>query len=157
MTTVGYGDMAPKTPQGKIVGFFCALTGVLCIALPVPSIVDNFHRLMYLDKQRRQDQEDKKNEEEMEEGGSQGNRNTVGFGSGSGGGDNNGKNEGPGPGLEKNYSVVANTEIFNGDYSSIGKVNSMSRNNASILSQDSFAGAPMARQPSVSLASPSGH
>ncbi|CAK9292528.1 unnamed protein product [Gordionus sp. m RMFG-2023] len=42
MTTVGYGDMVPKTYLGMFLGAFCALGDVLTTALPVPVIVSNF-------------------------------------------------------------------------------------------------------------------
>lgn len=42
LTNVGYGDMVPKTPFGKLLGTVCALVGVLAIALPSPVIATRF-------------------------------------------------------------------------------------------------------------------
>lgn len=45
MTTVGFGEIAPKTTQGKIVGTVTMLSGILLIALPVAIVGRKFQEV----------------------------------------------------------------------------------------------------------------
>ena len=42
LTTVGYGDIAPKTAAGRLAGSVCAVSGVILISLTLPIFVNNF-------------------------------------------------------------------------------------------------------------------
>lgn len=42
MTTVGFGDVVPSTLGGRLIGFLCAISGVLVVAFTVPVAVNNF-------------------------------------------------------------------------------------------------------------------
>ena len=59
LTTVGYGDMFPKSVYGYVVGAMCALVGILATGLPVPIIANNFN-LYYGHAQLKQALDDNK-------------------------------------------------------------------------------------------------
>lgn len=54
MTTVGYGDYYPESTWGYIIGFMCAITGVILTALPVAVIGSNFNVYWEHNKKRKQ-------------------------------------------------------------------------------------------------------
>ncbi|KAL3857800.1 hypothetical protein ACJMK2_012435 [Sinanodonta woodiana] len=42
MTTVGYGDTHPTTPQGYVIGGCCAIAGIMVISMPIALIASTF-------------------------------------------------------------------------------------------------------------------
>lgn len=60
LTTVGYGDMYPYSPEGKVVGVFTMLVGLIMLALPLSIIGTNFieerNIMVNENKQRLEDQ-----------------------------------------------------------------------------------------------------
>ena len=42
ITTIGYGDMIPTTPSGKVIGGFVAFIGICAVALPVGIVSSGF-------------------------------------------------------------------------------------------------------------------
>ncbi|KAJ8311575.1 hypothetical protein KUTeg_010930 [Tegillarca granosa] len=72
MTTVGYGDMYPKTAWGYLIGSFTALMGLLMIGFSVPVLVSNFimyykHVEFALNQERIAKEKDKRKLEEISE------------------------------------------------------------------------------------------
>ncbi|XP_050408320.1 potassium voltage-gated channel protein egl-36 [Patella vulgata] len=52
MTTVGYGDIYPKTALGRFVASCCAITGLLALSMPIAIIASNFNEYYTRDKER---------------------------------------------------------------------------------------------------------
>ena len=59
LTTVGYGDMFPYTPEGKAVGVMTMIVGLIMLALPLSIIGTNFieeRNIMVMEQQRREEE-----------------------------------------------------------------------------------------------------
>ena len=72
ITTVGY-DLHPKTFLGKLIGGFCALTGIFILTLPIPIVVNSFasfysNRLWRSEVQQKKKEQEIKRKEELKQG-----------------------------------------------------------------------------------------
>eukprot|EP00747_Dinoflagellata_sp_TGD_P199274 gnl/TRDRNA2_/TRDRNA2_72472_c0_seq1.p1 gnl/TRDRNA2_/TRDRNA2_72472_c0~~gnl/TRDRNA2_/TRDRNA2_72472_c0_seq1.p1 ORF type:complete len:209 (+),score=28.47 gnl/TRDRNA2_/TRDRNA2_72472_c0_seq1:2-628(+) len=47
LTTVGYGDINPLTPGGKVLASICACLGVACYSLPAAILASGFQDMFY--------------------------------------------------------------------------------------------------------------
>ena len=62
--TVGYGDIYPVTPLGKLLGGLIALIGIAMIAIPTGIISSSFMHILQ-QKEQKALQEEKKEEKEV--------------------------------------------------------------------------------------------
>ncbi|KAK3708842.1 hypothetical protein QZH41_005115 [Actinostola sp. cb2023] len=69
MTTVGYGDQVPKGIAGKLVGAFCAVSGIVILfCFPAPILLSHFEHIYSLrDKQKERKKKEKKKDVKNEE------------------------------------------------------------------------------------------
>ena len=66
ISTIGYGDVVPMTHMGKckyqwflyrgsyirlfsVIGSVASISGIICLSLPLPAIVQNFHHVYAVD------------------------------------------------------------------------------------------------------------
>ena len=57
VTTVGYGDVTPSTYIGYIIACFCAVFGILLVAMPITIVASTFSELSFLNRVRERQEE----------------------------------------------------------------------------------------------------
>ena len=57
VTTVGYGDVTPTTAQGYVIASFCAVCGILLVAMPIAIVASTFSELSFLNRVRERESE----------------------------------------------------------------------------------------------------
>ena len=57
VSTVGYGDVTPSTVGGYVIASFCALCGILLLAMPMALVVSEFSELRFLNQVREREEE----------------------------------------------------------------------------------------------------